>query len=367
MIMAKKNQFDVDNIVHPGFILGMELKARGLTQKRFAEMVAIQQSHLSEIIKGKRNITEQLAEKLEQNLNIPADHWIRLQAEYGYKVKAANLRNIAERDADSMLTEYNDIYDMKLIFKYTGLSSKLSSEKLEFCKNKLRFVTPTVQRRFVQGCFHKSEKTGLDTRMIATWAVLAKFEASRRPNPEGTFDKDQMDYLAEELRMIFNENHNTINRVERALSLYGIVFCVVPKVERASIDGYSFFIDGKPAIVVTQRYNRIDNIAFAVLHEVGHLKLHSAEDNGGNINLAYAEEELITKEEMEANEYAANALIPKYLWDSVPRVLPNPRYIQKEYSKWAKDNQLNKWIVLGRLSHETGIYMFKSDNSREIN
>lgn len=365
--MAKKQSFDVNDIVHPGFILGMELKVRGLTQKRFAEIIAIQQSHLSEIIKGKRNITDQLAEKLEQNLNIPADHWIRLQAEYGYKVKAANLRNIAESDAESMLSEYNEIYDMRLIFKYTGLSSRLSSEKMEFCKKKLHFGTPTAQRRFVQGCFHRSEKTGLDTRMIATWAVLAKFEAARRANPDRVFDRDKMDNLAEELRVIFNENHNTINRVERTLSHYGIIFCVVPKVERASIDGYSFFIDGKPAIVVTMRYNRIDNIAFAVLHEVGHLKLHSAEDDGGNINLAYAEEELITKEEVEANEYAANALIPKYIWDNVPRVLPIPRYIQREYSKWAKNHQLNKWIVLGRLSHETGIYMFKSDSSREIN
>lgn len=365
--MAKKRSLDVNDIVHPGFILGMEIKARGLTQKRFAEMVAIQQSHLSEIIKGKRNITEQLAEKLEQCLKIPSDHWNRLQAEYGYKVKTTSAKNIAERDAERELTEYSEIYDMRLIFKYTGLSSNLFSERLDFCKTKLHFGTPTAQRRQVQGCFHRSEKTGLDTRMIATWAVLAKFEAARRPIPEGTFAKEQMDNLADELRVIFHENQNTMNRVERALSNYGIIFCVVPKVDRASIDSYSFFIEKNPAIVVTKRYNRIDNLAFAVLHEIGHLKLHSTEDDNGNINLAYAEEELITKEEIEANEYAANALIPKCNWDSVPKVLPNPRYIQKEYSKWAQEHQLNKWIVLGRLSHETGIYMFKSDRSREIN
>ena len=109
------------------------------------------------------------------------------------------------------------------------------------------------------------------------------------------------------------------------------------------------------------------SLAFAVLHEVGHLKLHSSEDYRGNINLAYAEEELNTKEEQEANDYAAKALIPDDLWKSAPSVPLNPVVIQKDYSKWAKDMHLNKWIVLGRISYLTGIYMFKSDKTREIN
>ena len=127
-----------------------------------------------------------------------------------------------------------------------------------------------------------------------------------------------------------------------------------------------FTDDGTPAIVITKRYNKIDNAAFAVMHEVGHLKLHSEKDDGGNINLAYADEDLITKEEREANEYAANALIPEYIWEKAPRVMMNPHFIQKEYSRWAKGYGLNKWIVLGRVSHETGMYMFKSDKTREI-
>lgn len=362
-----KKEKEVITNIHPGFILGNELRVRGLTQKSFAEKVGVQPSHLSEIIKGKRSVTEQLAVKFEEALTIPADHWIQLQAKYDYNEKSLNLRNTAERDAESMLQAYNDVYDMRTICKCVGIMDKSSSEKLAFCKRSLHFGTPAVQMRHVQGCFHRSEKTGLDTRMIATWAVLAKYESSLRPVPFGKFNKDCMDELARELSVIFRENNNTINRVEKKLSDYGIRFCIVPKVEKASIDGYSFFIKGKPAIVVTKRYNRIDNLAFAVLHEVGHLKLHSSEDYEGNINLAYAEDELITKEEQEANDFAAEALIPGELWSDAPEVCLNPVVIQKEYSKWALRKNLNKWIVLGRISYLTGIYMFKSDKSREIN
>jgi HTH-type transcriptional regulator/antitoxin HigA len=45
----------------------------------------------------------------------------------------------------------------------------------------------------------------------------------------------------------------------------------------------------------------------------------------------------------------------------------NPYVIQKKYTQWAKSKGLNPWIVLGRVSHETGMYRFTSDSSRSIN
>lgn len=366
--MAKKQKTELKDIIHPGHILGMELKERCITQKKFASLIAIQQSHLSEIIKGKRNITDQLAKKIERELSIPAEHWIKMQAEYIYNIKLSEQENADERDAEAKLSEYNIMYDMRSIYIHVGILSKPATERLKFCINTLKFESPAIQRKRVKGCFHRSEKTGLDTRMIATWSVLAKYEASLRPTPEGVFDKEKMDNLSQELSIIFNDNTNTFNRVEHKLSEYGIKFCIVPKVKHASIDGFSFYSDnGIPSIVITKRYNRIDNIAFAVMHEVGHLKLHSLEDNEGNLNLAYADEEFFTKEEREANNYAANALIPEHIWEDAPKVKMDPHTIQIKYSRWAKEHCLNKWIVLGRVSHETGMYMFKSDKSREIN
>lgn len=361
------NKMDVHNIIHPGFILGQELKARKLTQKIFANQIAMQQSHLSEIIKGKRNITEQIAVRLEEALSIPADIWMKLQAEYDFKQKTERLANVRDREADVELTEYNVIYDMRTIYLYVGIDNESPKEKLDFCHNALMFGTPSVQRRKSEGLYRRSEKTGLDPRMISTWSVLAKYEASKKPKPETIFSKDNIDELVSELRVIFNENLNTMNRVERTLYKYGIKFCIVPKLRHASVDGYSFVMDDVPSIVVTKRFNRIDNIAFAVMHEVGHLAKHSSEDEEGHINLPYYNAETsIPKEENEANEFAADALIPVELWDSLPPVELNPYTIQKKYTKWAKNNNLNEWIVLGRVSHETGMYMFKSNPSREI-
>lgn len=350
--------------VHPGSVIRKELKERGILQKNFADEIGIQQSHLSEILKGSRNVSDQMAEIIGNALGISSDYLIHLQAAYDFKKKSAQIKDIKEHEAELELCDYNEYYDMRVIFKQVGIMDCSSLEKLMFCKKNLHFKSPNERINRTFGCYHKSEKTGLDNRMISTWSVLAQYEAERLPKPFGKYEKDKIDKLSQELSVIFNENCNTLNRVARKLSEYGIKFCVVPKVERASIDGYSFVSDGQPSIVITKRYNRIDNIAFAVLHEVGHLKLHINGD-GERVSIADADA-LSTKEEREANNYAAQVLLPDSVWQDAPEVLLDPYLIQQKYSAWAKKKGLNKWIVLGRISHDTGMYMFKSDSSRDI-
>lgn len=69
--------------VHPGSILGEELKARGIRQKDFAAEIGMQASHLSALIHGTRNFTADLASKVESALEgIPAGFWLNLQAQY---------------------------------------------------------------------------------------------------------------------------------------------------------------------------------------------------------------------------------------------------------------------------------------------
>ena len=71
-------------------------------------------------------------------------------------------------------------------------------------------------------------------------------------------------------------------------------------------------------------------------------------------------------EEKAANAFAADSLIPDEKWKTVPKVYPSSSAIQKLCNAWANDNGYNKWIVLGRIGHDTGMYKFKNDTSRKI-
>ena len=83
--METKNNILVPaRAVHPGEVLREELKERGIKQKDFARMIDMQPTHLNEFIKGKRNLNEELALKLEKALGISCKNWMNLHSGYIY-------------------------------------------------------------------------------------------------------------------------------------------------------------------------------------------------------------------------------------------------------------------------------------------
>lgn len=68
--------------VHPGMMVKPELLERGITQKKFAKMLGIQASHLSEMLNGKRALSTDLAVKIEETLGLPAKLLLSAQAQY---------------------------------------------------------------------------------------------------------------------------------------------------------------------------------------------------------------------------------------------------------------------------------------------
>ncbi|SRR5690606_24121261 len=64
---------------HPWIFLQEEIEERELLKKTIAQQLEILPTNLSEILKGKRNISPRLAVRLEKVLNISAEYWLNLQ------------------------------------------------------------------------------------------------------------------------------------------------------------------------------------------------------------------------------------------------------------------------------------------------
>jgi antitoxin HigA-1 len=69
---------------HPGMILQDEMNERNLTQKQLSDLLDVSQPLLSEIINQKRRITIEMALKLENVLDTPAEVWLNLQKRFDY-------------------------------------------------------------------------------------------------------------------------------------------------------------------------------------------------------------------------------------------------------------------------------------------
>jgi len=84
---------------HPGDVLKEELEARGISQKKFSEVVSIPYTQLNEILNGKRPVTTDFALMMEAALGINPEMLINMQTRYNMSV-AMKKKSLIEKLLD---------------------------------------------------------------------------------------------------------------------------------------------------------------------------------------------------------------------------------------------------------------------------
>ncbi len=81
--------------MHPGVLLKDELETREMKQIELAQQLGIAKNVMSELVNGKRNITPELAVKLEEALGIKAEFWMKYQVTYEIdKIRIKNRKSV---------------------------------------------------------------------------------------------------------------------------------------------------------------------------------------------------------------------------------------------------------------------------------
>jgi len=129
--MATKNEnHPAFMAVHVGLMVKAELCERGISNKDFAKAIGIQPSHASEFLNGKRNLTNDMAIKIEEVYGLPAKVYLQAQANYQYDVELLKKRS-AEKPFPSKSTLNGSGYDLESesIEKESALK-KVSEDKV---------------------------------------------------------------------------------------------------------------------------------------------------------------------------------------------------------------------------------------------
>ena len=81
--MAVKNRgISRDLLIHPGETIADLLEDRGITQKELAKRAGVSEPFLSDVIRGKKDISKGLAMGLEYAFGVSRSFWLNLQANY---------------------------------------------------------------------------------------------------------------------------------------------------------------------------------------------------------------------------------------------------------------------------------------------
>lgn len=350
---------------HPGVLIKDELDATpDLNQRILAKELDVKPSFLNEIIKGKRPVTADIAILLEKILGISADYWMKFQSQYEIdkaRVKKKNIKKVKNIELWSIIKEYvpvryfkkhnylnddieSDINTIKNIYEVDTIDSLVSS----FSKDKLAY-------------YRKSDKLKIDEKNMFAWSSLAQYEAKKQKT--NTFNFDNLNQLCKNLNNIFYENSGTPERVKVVLNQFGIKLLLIDKLEKTPIDGFSFWSENNPAIALTLRYNRIDNFAFTIMHEIGHIDLHLRNDKERKF-MDLTTKQNLDKCETEADNYAQQKLISKDIWQDI---LDHHLPLNDEKIKSLGDkHKINPAILLGRVCYEMDYYAMKTTIDKKM-
>ena len=69
-------------VVHPGRLLGREIKARGLSANRLALALGVPSGRITDILNGRRSITAETAVRLGHYFGNRPGFWLALQSQY---------------------------------------------------------------------------------------------------------------------------------------------------------------------------------------------------------------------------------------------------------------------------------------------
>lgn len=355
--------------IHPGEILREELQERGLKQKDFAQQIGVQPTHLNAFIKGKRNLNEDLAIKLEAHLGIPFKVWMNLQNSYTYDCKAIEQRSIEEQEALAFEDKCSKMLNLRYLYKYFHCPFTNVIDKVKWIKDLFPFDLLTVQEQKLQvaGFYKHSEKVQIDEKNMLTWLVINRLTISEI-SAVNSYKQGNALKAAKEIASMANQKRMNRERIKQCLQSYGISLAEVKKLDKTPIDAYSTIANAHPTITVTYRYNDMDKLAFDILHELCHIDRHLSDTQKAFIALEGIEYSTDSREK-EANEFARNTLIPENIWKEILKVgcvSLSPHEIVKTIATMAEQYGISPSIAISRYKHDTNWYKTSAYRSPKI-
>lgn len=347
-----------------GEVIKDELSARNMKQSELSKLTGIQKPILSDVIKGKRSLTPEMALLLANVLSISATYLMNIQTQYELDCAKQSERVVLQT---KMLEIWNVLKDQVSVpfFKKVNIVRGNIIEDVKrildvFAVDNLDDFLGLKAEEMEHSYFRKSDKVKTNPTDVFSWKYYCYYLSRNDKSELCPFDKGlNVGILTRELNNVYKENSDVVERTGKILNKYGIRFLVVNKVGQVPVDGMSFWLGDAPTIVITKRIASIDNFAFTTLHEVGHVYKHLTQNGKAMINLM---EEKKDFEELEADEFALNAVIPSTDWKKFMAKTRNvvPHKIAPHIKEEAAKHDINPQILFGRYKHDIGIYKIKS-------
>lgn len=306
------------------------MQEQGLRQKDIAPILG-GKNRASEILSRKRPLTLTMVRALSGSLNIPAELLVREPDPGAYGI-----------DPDTVEISASQL--VKLRFSREEAARITANDIVR------RYLAPTGGPLYLKHTITYGATPSTNKNNLRIWVgrvrELAKESRSERKSwSKDTINEQFLSYVA---RLSWAPNGPRL--AKEFLAEKGIALVILPALQKTRLDGAAMLgDDGEPVIGLTIRHDRLDNFWFTLLHELAHAWKHL-----GNRDIAITDEDVQNEhnddpKELEANQIARDAFIPRAVWKRSEAYL-RPS-VESVYAL-ADRLHISPAVIAGRLRHE---------------
>lgn len=343
--MNKNNAFQPDWVSPPGDTIADVLEERNLPPDEFARRIGHTLPQAQGLLSGRERITADLAKKLEEVLGASATFWINRETQYRQDVVRLQAGSTPEEHAD-WLNEL-PLRDMIKFGWITPASSSIGAKETA-CLQFFNVANANAWRDTYRGAletaaFRTSATFDSHPGAVAAWLRQGEIEASAidcKP-----WDAEKFKNALSKIRALTWKKSPDIfiPKLKELCAQCGVAVVIVRAPAGCRASGATRFLSAKKALLLLSfRYLSDDHFWFTFFHEAGHLLLHGKHSlflEGANM--------VSTKQEEEANGFAADTLIPAE-HRSALLALPRDGH---QVIKFARAVGVSPGIVVGQLQH----------------
>lgn len=326
----------------PGATIQAASKRMALSLPQLAESLALSIKDTRRLLLGDFPIDAELSISLSEIIGGSSEFWRKRQQEY-----VDGVRRCAEKFSDAEF----DIMAKQLPLKqmqtlgWTSKQTGASAQAFAFFNVRSAEVW---KRRYLGRAnavaFRQSDTLKADQKGTLAW--LRQAERLSSLVPCDTWNRDGFEKLLTELRG-YTRRKSPLkffpDLVDKCAA-HGVAVVFVPTPKGCTASGATFFVNEQKAVMVLSfRFLSDDQFWFSFFHEAGHLVLHDQ-----NALFLEDDSETTLSAETEANQFAANLLVPAI---HRPELESLPAR-SKPIIRFAVKLGVSPGVVVGQMQHE---------------
>lgn len=329
-------------LIHPGETIGEIIQDRNISQKELAIRTGFTEKHISTVINGQKNISADLAMKLEYALGIPASFWRNLQTNYDLEVVSFNeMHNISEEEKNIA----REVRKHVEIITKCPVRSNNGSESVYHLRQLLG-VSNLASISTLNSAYYRAQFVeNTSENIMYTWQYLCEKKVENQTKTP--LDLLKLKNSLEVIKNVMHEDSTKhIDLIRHILNDCGILFIVEKHDRNVPIKGLTVKTKrDQVMIAMTIKGKYVDIFWFTLFHEIAHVIY-------GDYLKKQSHWEKDNKIEKRADEFAANVLINKNAYEQF--ILAGD-FTPQSINAFAKKNNVLATIVYGRLMNDKKI------------